>query len=134
MFLYLAKKILIGHEWVRTRNSLNIWCIKIHTKDSSKTLLSLVRILMHQTLGMGLFYVIYESIFIFKHQCTFYARKNKFLKSYLIAMIGNPNLYNIAFTKTSLCFIDILFPKLFWPTVRKNWICKIFEITKIWIL
>ena len=29
---------------------LNIWCIKIRTKDSSKTLLSLVRILMHQTL------------------------------------------------------------------------------------
>ena len=28
----------------------NVWCIKIRTKDSSKTLLSLVRILMHQTL------------------------------------------------------------------------------------
>ena len=28
----------------------NVWCIKIRTKGSSKRLLSLVRILMHQTL------------------------------------------------------------------------------------
>ena len=31
-------------------STCNVWCIKIRTKDSSKTLLSLVRFLMHQNL------------------------------------------------------------------------------------
>ena len=34
----------------KNKTTYNVWCIKIRTKGSSKTLLSLVRILMHQTL------------------------------------------------------------------------------------
>ena len=43
---FLGKKSDSGHRYPRA----NVWCIKIRTKDSSNTLLSLVRFLMHQTL------------------------------------------------------------------------------------
>ena len=47
-------------------SAANVWCIKNRTKDSRKTLLSLVRVLMHQVLG---FYKV--PIWKYASKCSF---------------------------------------------------------------
>ena len=55
--------------------TVNVWCIKIRTKDSSKTLLRLVGILMHQTLFDALKLFLYWFALKLRHKTIYYILK-----------------------------------------------------------
>ena len=122
--LLLLKNINLGANFLITSifKSLNsnVWCIKIRTKDSSKTLLSLVRFLMHQTLKSKSFEFLSEKSFNFVWPLVKWKFKDLSIQLMMVMGLMGPIVLVHSISRLSLLVVH----SYLWQNMRSKSIAK----------